>query len=276
MDNKKIVRIIITIILIVFAFALLEIAIRALFGFFGKASDKIKDNNQEKVAYNSEKQKAERQVTNFLDYYFDAIKDGDYNYAYNNLHEAYREYMFNDNIDSFKSYIKENFPYLESVEYTSINRKGGLYQVVAKFSSGDSFQNNNLTVKIVGETECDLLFGNYNVFEKRSEVSNYKNLRYSLSFLYETSATKVYVVDVKNNSTEDISLEFNDVSRFVSTAGYVFDGTKPESRVIKAGENYRIRLAFEKDAIGESSLELDTTANGVKQFIKIYFSDEII
>lgn len=273
--SKKTIRIIITVVMIIFAFALLEIAIRALFGLFGNVSDKIEEKKQEKIVYNSEKEKAHRQVTTFLDYYFDALKDGDYYYAFYNLHEAYRAYMFEDDIDKFEEYIKENFPVIENVEYTNINRKGGLYQVIASFTSGDSAYNKNLTVKIVGENECDLLFGDYNVFEKRSEVSNYKVLRYSLSYLYETSTAKVYVVDIHNNSMQDVSLEFNDVSRFVSTAGYVFDGTKPASSIIKPGETYRVRLAFAKDVMGESSLELDTNENGVKRLVKIYFSDEI-
>ena len=276
MNNKRIIRVIVTIAMVIFALALIEIAIKALFGLFGNVSDKIEERKQEKIEYNSEKQQAHRQVTNFLDYYFDAIREGDYDYAYYNLHEAYREYMFNGDMEKFKAYVKDNFPYLDNIEYTSIDRKGGLYQIIANFSNDNDSKTENFTVKIVGEGECDLLFGNYYIFEKRDEVSNYANLKYSLSFYYETPAAKVYVVDIHNNTNEDISLEFNDVSKFVSTLGYVYDGTKPASSVIKAGETYRTRLVFEKNIIGESSLELDTTANGVKQRVKIYFGDEII
>ena len=275
MDNKRIARIVITIVIIIFAFALLEIAIRAIVGLIKNVSDKMEERKQEKMEYNSEAQQAQRQVKAFLDEVFEAMNHGDMEYAFNCLREDYQEYMFHSDIDEFKEYVRSNLKLTEDYEYTNIIMRGGLYLTTVKFSDGERSYENRFTVRIVDEEKCNFMLGEYTSFKKRDETANYKDIRFYLNYEYATQTSKVYVIDIANQSNEDVNIDFTENGKYISTSGFVYVGSKPIASSIKAGDTYRIRLVFSKEAVGESSLELYTTINGTNHMVKLNFGEEM-
>lgn len=276
MSKKKMIRIIIIIFMVIFAFALVEIVIRLTAGAVKNVSDNFQKRNEEQTEYNSTPQKKQRQTISCLDNVFEALKDSDYKYVFDMLDENYREYMFHNDLKEFTDYAETDLKVDGEHEYTNIAQNGGLYQVTVRFNNGETTSNKRFTVKVLGENTCSIMIGEYTMFKKMTEVAKYSNLKFNLSYCYQTLTSRVYVIDIQNLTNDNISMDFTDVVKIISSNGIVNPGTIPNSMTIAPRASYRIRPAFPKDMPGESSMLLNVKVNGASKEVRINFADEIL
>lgn len=270
MENKKIIKVVVIIFAVIIAFALIEILIKFLLGVAQNMYEKSEERKQEEIEYNSDASKSKRQVTTFLDNIISAIKEKDYSYIMTCLDDNYKQYMFNNNIEELKTHIEKNYNIEGEYEYQNIDLDGGIYQVTIKMPNNNS---KTFTVNILGENNCSLFLGNYTAFMKRNEIKITSDLTYNVSYYYETSDLKAYVVDVKNTSSGDINISFSNASKLVSYDGRVFTGSIPARKSIKSGEITRIEFKFLRRSLPGSYIQFDITKNDVKETMQIDLSN---
>lgn len=75
---------------------------------------------------------------------FEAINDGDYNYAYNKLDETFRRENFS-NQETFEKYIKENFYAKNTLQHNSCEKIGDVYMY--SITIKDATENNGNSIK---------------------------------------------------------------------------------------------------------------------------------
>ncbi|MBQ9314981.1 MAG: hypothetical protein IJ220_08365 [Clostridia bacterium] len=276
MDKKKIIKICLIFILPFFVLALIETGIRALIGLSGKISQREEEKKQEQAEYNSDKQITQRQITTFIEDIVDAIGDKDYNYVFDSLDEAYREYKFNNEVNKLKEYMEEKINIGTKHEIIRINQNGGMYQVLLGITNGNLYSSQSFTVKVQGINECTFMFDEYTNFNKMNETAKYTDVQYQLSYYYETPEAMGYIIDIEDLTAENIKIDFDESSKLVLTNGKTYKCGTISSIEIKPNESNRIEIVFPKQYIGKSYLQLNVTENDVPREIIISLERDIM
>ena len=276
MDKKRLIKIGCIVIGVFLALALLESGIRALTGVINDVSQKREEKKQEEKVYNSDEEKVKRQIMTFLDDIFDAIKDKDYTYVYDSLDETYREYLFHDEVTTLEEYIKEKITIGDSYEYIRFNQKGDMYQVLVGMTNGGEYSSLGVTVKVIDQNRCTILFDEYEEFRSMDKIASYPNMQYQLAYYYETPNVMGYVMDIQNLSENDAVITFDDKANLIMTSGKNYQSSKLASTTVKAKESSRVEINFLKQFGGKSYLKLNLKENDVSKQVLISLEEDIM
>lgn len=276
MDNKKLTKIALIILGVFFVLAIIETTIRALVGVGNRISQKQEEKKQEKIAYNSDKQTTQRQITSFLDNIFNAIKDKDYQYVFDSLDEVYKKYMFQNELNQLKTYIEKNINLGEKYDYIRTNQWGGMYQVLVGVTENNNYSSQGYTVKVIDSNTCTFMFGEYTKLQEETAVANYTDIVYRITYSYETPDIMGYRVEIENLSSQEMTVRFADSPRIVLSDGENYQGNIPEHIAVKPNQKETIELLFLKQSGGKSYLEFNVMENNVQRKVSISLVKDIM
>lgn len=272
MDNKKIIKIAFVILGVFCVFALIEIIIRAAARGVNHVAEYVEERRQEKIEYNSDEQKTNRQIMAFIDNVMNAIKQDDIQFVYRSLQQSYRKYLFHDSVNELKEYIHSNYRIGKEYRYKDITLNGGMYQVIVELSSGDSASEKTITAKVLDENSCTIMLGEYTKFTPMDQVLNFEDFKVTLLYEYQTKGYLGYVMQFENKLDKDLKISFTDNSKLIEFGGRIYTGTKPSSLTLKPNSQSNIQAVFYQTNIGVSYITMDVVANDVSKEITFDFS----
>lgn len=223
MDKRKVLRIILKVMLVVMAIALLEISIRFVFGKFSDYGEVKKEEKEKEEIYNSYDSTVKRNVEQFTKNVFEALLDKDYEYVFYSLDSAYKKYMFDDDIESMKNYIQNYLAFGEDYAVINISSTGNFYNVIVGVTTDAGYKTQHFSVKFINPNEFSLAFGDFESFRESDIKYITSKLECNIKYIYSVSDVVIYVLDIKNNSTENMNIKFNKIS-LVSTSGTLING----------------------------------------------------
>lgn len=273
MENKKIIKISIIVLIVMFSFAFIEIGIKALAAKITEFSETRKEEKKAEEIYNSDESKLERQIRTFIANICDAIKDEDYEYVMLSLNENYSQYMFNKDINNLKTFIQENIMIGAEYEIVRVELKGAFYEVLVGIQTGEQYKSNTFTVEVIDENTFSLMFGSYTKFKPISEKAYYSDLQYEIVYYYETTELMTYVIDIKNISEINYTMKFKNTTQYACD-GEMFEGTLPKDAELKPNEHKKIEVTFKKRSEAIAFLQLNIEKNAILEEIKIHFEEE--
>ena len=255
--------------------AIIEISIRALSGKISEFSENRKEEKKQEEIYNSDEARTERRIQEFINVFYKAVEDKDYNYVWQIINETYRKYKFNDDINNLKTYLQSEFILGDSYVVTGVGKNGGLYQVLVGISSGDKYTSRYFTIDIDEENEnlFMIMFGEYYSIDEMDEVTSNEKIECRLDYYCVSPEIETYVLNIKNISEQDINITFKNTT-WGGYNGRKYNGTKPDAISLKTNESKRVEVYFSRRGNEASYLLLDLDISGEETSIKLNFSED--
>lgn len=269
MNKRKIMKIVFVVLAVILISVLVEVGIRGIVKKVSENSEKKEFEKQQEIIYNSESAKNKRSVSQFVEDIYAAIKDNDYNYVYKFLNPIYCEYMFSGEIDNLKLYL-ENYEVGTSHSINKISQLGGMYQVMIGVGSGEEYTTKYLTVEKIDENKCLFMFDEYSYIDRKKEKTSTDNVVYELKYSLENQDFMMFVIDVKNISTQSMTVSMKNIS-FSNNGGKLLKGTLTDDFVLeKNGDTKRINVVFPKVSYGNSSIKFNLLENNEEKELRIF------
>ena len=272
MDKRRVIKITILIIGVIFIATLLELGIRFIASSINEnIENKVLQEQEEKI-YNSYGETVKRNIELFLEDILDAINNKDYTHVFTCLESTYKKYMFDDDIEKMKAYIEKELSGLTNYEIIKISSKAFIHNVIVGISSEDGYATKTFTIKAIDEENFSIMFGEFNSIKEENLKYSLEKFDFNVNYAYSVSEFLVYVLDISNKTKETADFKFNSISMIYSS-GNLKNGKVPDEFKLGGGETKRVELVFSKTMITESILNLDLNINDVSQIIKMIFEN---
>lgn len=277
MDKRKKMKIIFVVISIILVLVILEVGIKSLVSNVGQYVEKQKEEKSQEEFYNSQPEVNKRGAGEFIESICEAIKTSDYNYVYEHLDKTYSEYMFENDFENMKKYLK-NIELGDKYTVTKVSKTANVYHVLVGIESGDMYTSRYFSVKKIEEGETlkySFMFDEYNALKNVKYRASANNIVYNLNYILETNDYLIYVVDIHKSSNESTDIKVKNLS-LITTNGKTVSGNLVENIGVENNDkNQRVHMVFPKKSSSNSFIQFDSIVNEKEDVVKIFMENGI-
>lgn len=277
MDKRKKMKIIFVVISIILVLVILEVGIKSLVSNVGQYVEKQKEEKSQEEFYNSQPEVNKRGAGEFIESICEAIKTSDYNYVYEHLDKTYSEYMFENDFENMKKYLK-NIELGDKYTVTKVSKTANVYHVLVGIESGDMYTSRYFSVKKIEEGETSkysFMFDEYNALKNVKYRASANNIVYNLNYILETNDYLIYVVDIHKSNNESTDIKVKNLS-LITTNGKTVSGNLVENIGVENNDkNQRVHMVFPKKSSSNSFIQFDSIVNEKEDVVKIFMENGI-
>lgn len=262
MDKRKIIKIILVIVGLFIAMAVAEISIKGIGAAVQESSEKKEAEKKEQEVYNSEESVQSRQVEKFINDVYAALENGKYEVVYNLLDSTYRDCLFENEFEEFKSFVQEKLFLSDNHVIVETKKNSGKYRVLVGVTKEAEYKTQICTVEVIDENNCSIIFGDYIKLQKTSETkANSDTIKYELKYYYETMNLGVFVLKATNTSNNDVNIKISDIYA-ETTGGKRFEAAASGNFNLQANQTSEIKISYVKTIYSLDNLNFFETQNG--------------
>lgn len=273
MNKRKIIKMLFVVAGFFIAMAIAEIFIRSIGTTIQEFSSKKEIEKQQEELYNSEISVEKRQIEKFVDDVYTALESQKYEVVYNLLNPTYKDCVFENELENFKSFVKEKLFLGEQHNIVEITRWSGRYIVSVIVNEGGNYKTQTCAVEVIDENTYRIMFDGITKLKKASDTMMINNnIKYELKYYYETPNMGVFALDVTNTSDKDTSIELSNIF-FETSGGQKNNGTVSGNFDIKAKQKTKIIITYNKTNYSLNNLSFIENQNGKTTDVNIRLNE---
>lgn len=273
MDKRKIIKIFFVIVGLFIAMAIAEISIRSIGTTIQEFSNKKETEKQQQELYNSEPSVEKRQIEKFVDDVYSALEEQKYEVVYNLLNPKYRDCVFENELENFKSFVQEKLFLGGQHNIAEITKWSGRYIVIVRVNEGENYKTQTCAVEVIDENTYHIMFDGITKLQKTSDtIMANNNIMYELKYYYETPNVGVLALEVTNTSDKDTSIEMSNIF-FETSGGQKYKGTASGNFNIKAKQKTKIIITYNKTNYSLNNLSFVEIQNGKTTDVNIRLNE---
>lgn len=252
MDRKKLIKIAVIILIVIFALAILEISIRGINTAVNEYKNAKNEQKNEEIYKNSEEYKEEQLLEKVVSEFGKLLNKKDVDSIYELLNEDYKEYKFAGNKEEFERYISKYFPSGEAeYELQTHDNLYGRYRCRFLMINNANYVSYKLLVTPKADNTYDIIFDDFDTLTKKDNILSQKgDVKYSLKYVIKNGEKYIYVVEFEN--VGKATLEYNNESVVLTnTKGNTYQ-FKPSDKnlTLKPNEKVKCEYTFAGEYIG--------------------------
>ncbi len=245
--SKKVIKIVLIVILVIFAL----IGIEKMFRAIKWSREVVKDNKEqekiEKVYKESHEYKVVEYLSNCIELSINLLASGDFDTIYTKLDESYKDYMQFTTVDDFKSFMNEYMGTPISAELISQKEQNNKYLCEVNIETQRSSNLHNVIIEPRGE-DYRITFGD--IKQILSLKGKYETTSYSfycdVIYKVKESNSWVYTIELKNKGDKTLKGSFSKsyLERTDNRDYNAINGNMYDDLEIKPNETIRMNFRF--------------------------------